>query len=331
MSSTTTWYGLGYACLLACVVGQAHATPAFSASASIEGLSYRLIDLDPNDGITPSLTFIDTVDGMQATNLAAYRSNFISTGWTEHSTVRDSIGGSPLSMASGGVSLQGEALAAANKQIDGLSSSVGASAEDAASRISAAGVQSHISFDGSLFSVGSSASSKYGPYFELSPQTLLVIDGMLRASVAVDPYAFTGTAADIVARELDVTIGTDAASSASFVMKTFLDPDNRFQTTYFSAASLSTYAVAGLTKTGVVTGSRPLTDAQEKTFHMELSNSSDGKVLGAMSNYAQSSASLSLMKSTVTPPVPEPSALWLSALGLLGLLTAARLGRNSRA
>ncbi|RZI74409.1 MAG: PEP-CTERM sorting domain-containing protein [Rubrivivax sp.] len=316
MTSTTPWTGLGCACLLACVMGQAQAAPAFSASATIEGLSYRLVDLDENDGIAPTLTFIETADGVLGTRVQANRSNFVGRGTAVSSVVKDLVGDAILSDSVGGVVLLDGASATAAKRADGLSSTVDASAQEATAWLDPAGVQNHISFDGALFYVGSSASSNYGPYFQLSPNTQLVIDGVLKGSVALDPYAFAGTRTDAVQQDLGVGLGVYGGASANFYIRTFADPDNRSVTTFFDGASLSTGTSAGLAPDGSVVASQPLTVAEERAFHIQITNANSASVLGSINSAAQSYGALRLDTSQVTPAVPEPSTWMLMGLGV---------------
>jgi hypothetical protein len=192
-------------CLAACCLSlSAHAaSPLFEGSASLTGLSFQLIDLDPNDGITPSVTFKTDQGLIFATGLR----RMVDMDNQEPNASKLALTAGSWLLPSSPVSvISTDGLSTASASADGLSSSVRVGLADVQNLPAAAAGSSQSSLEvwGStsagtsvqlpfsttdavtgVTTVGAMPDTGYAT-FKLSAHTAIVFSGHARASISVD-------------------------------------------------------------------------------------------------------------------------------------------------
>lgn len=285
--------------LLAAACGMAMScAQAANVSASVSDLTFTLVDLDPNDGIEPSITwtalsgdvFANASSGMQVMWVDAAQGIWA----PQYATVHPAFVGNDSSTAFptlGGAS----ATAQAGITASGLSASYMAPAQGGEG--------------------AATASLLVG--FQLSPMTQLVLSGRL----AWDLQAPGGALADVPA-------GASASSTLPFaVMSVYADVAlDVFGATAPGAQSWSDVEVQNVlnhtVSTDPTTDASPLQGSANRSFTYSLNN--DG--LDALSGNFRSLVSVSGSQlATQAGVVPEPATAGLAAIGaVLGLVARRR-------
>ncbi|KGM40393.1 hypothetical protein JY96_11110 [Aquabacterium sp. NJ1] len=309
--------------LLASLVSTASAADGIVASgaASVTGLSYHLIDLDPTDGIAPSITFNDSYVGI----------GVVTSTWTPQSqatgestrTPGDLFTATPADF----VSSSGNVTGSYNTNSATINSSLRASDLNA--------MASSYGTDGYTVSVTAASGMFFGrdetpdvpgvwfPFnpgqsaFTLSANTALVIDGQWHVNTGLDltqvqPGAFIDS---IQANGWSANF--DSHSSAVVALQ--LDDGNEGGVFAWNSHDL-TQSLDGNGLGELFTNN--VNDQADSPFSVQINNTGTSSVngflaLGATADYK------------VTVAVPEPGTWALMGLGLVGVLVTA--GKRRRA
>lgn len=296
----------------------AHAdTSAITGSASLTGLSYHLVDLDPNDGVTPWITFdsssfvgagsaVITVDALNNTLINA----------DPHTSPGDIFSSVPGSYQSpnGAVSF-----------------TYGPTGASAAVNISGANLGQLQGGDQPMYTISGLAGTTYGSQymsdfgasiptsgdvsFTLSPNTMLVIDGQVQASLSVDLTQIPQGSALLQG----VQAGQYTAHAMSFIGAGagFVSVTGEVLTSQITMLSVA----QDLDASGVSWAGSPASDSSALTpFELTFTNdSTDAKSAGFVAG-----AGVLAGVSFDAVPVPESGTWALMALGLLGVAGAVR-------
>jgi hypothetical protein len=293
---------------------------AITGSASLTGLSYHLVDLDPNDGIAPWITFdgsgyvgagsaIITVDALnnQVTNADPHISSgsiFSSTASSYQSpngAVSFTYGPTGASSA---VDISGASLGQLNGAAQPLYTVSGLAGTDYGSQY--------------LPDFGASVPMSGDFSFTLSPNTALVIDGQVQASISVDLAQIPQGSS----MQQDIQAGLYTAhamgiigAGAGFV-----------SANYEILSSQVTMLMVGqdLDASGVQWSGLPSSDSSALT-PFELTFTNDG--IDAKKGGFVAGAGAMGGVSFEAVPVPEPGTWALMGLGLAGLMAISRQRR----
>lgn len=311
-------------CLACLVLGQglvSHAATAAAGSMNITDFSYRLIDLDPTDGISPSIT-LATVGNREAPqiNLSAHETSYIRSGLSSYDSDASVVPGLLVGSGAGSAALH-EDLSITKAANGGISASVSASAQDVTQHLTTSSLSQHISFDGPLYRGEVYAGNYNSNYFQLSAKTALVIEGRMLGSSATDVRSLLDTQAFTAIEELKTGLDLSASAYASiFVSKVnssgsiILDgSEKRFESGTASSEMLFFDGVVS-SKSGV------LSATVDETFSIQFSNLESQTIFGKLDFYAHVSAQLMNIPTyripDFKPAVPEPSSQMLAVLGL---------------
>lgn len=304
------------AAVLACALGasMAHASTVSSASSSITGLSYRLVDLDTTDGITPWVEF---------TNNAVVAATGFPWGNQIQSAAGTVFAPPSLTVTDNGL------LASAN----GLQTS----AQLASSEIENAPLRDPATYN-DWFAKFGLVQSAYGtdtdielgtptPFpgefsLTLSANTALVIDGVFNITTQLDAtqLAQGSVLQGIQNGEYTGTFVSGAIGYVEFYSVEGLDAAP------FLMLKDSAQAESWLTQTLGASGvesSTGTSDSFQQAFSIQLSNATSGQYTGALKLFMGSQLSLSLQDTVVVvpevptvPSIPEPGTWGLMGLGL---------------
>lgn len=295
------------ACLLAMPTWGIAAAPVSisSSSAYVDGLSYRLVDLDANDGVTPWITFTGYGAPLSSSLNITQREQVRPTGFDDRKLQLD---GSLFSSSAGNLTSR-DGLATASKQGNSLSATAGIN---------------HDAGDFSGFAnQGLSAGSGSGSSWTLSPHTALVLEGAVSLSASINPDPFVGTGSPFLFD--DLFIGASATLYLDLIMDNAdglvgPDPSRSVLDSLHLRADAGYYGGSGVAPTVV------LSDSKQQPFSLTVRNTGDNARLGGLSLSVQAGGNL-LTAPTATS-VPEPSTAALSLIGLLGVITVAGRRRS---
>lgn len=305
---------------LATMASTASAADAIaSGSASVTGLSYHLIDLDPTDGIAPSITFNDSYVGIGAFT-SPWANNIAPVGeWVR--TPGDLFSSAPASL----VSSSGNVTGSYNPDSAAISTTLRGAELD----VIATG------FGGDGYSVTVTAASGmfygrdeipdfpglWGPLnpgqsaFTLSANTALVVDGQWHVNAGLDLTQLTpGAFLDgIQANAWSSYFFSHVAAGVALMLDNGQDAVLAFNSVEFEQA---------------LDGNGPgelftqrLSDQSDAPFSVQINNASTSSVNGMMVLGAEADYSVSVA-------VPEPGTWVLMGLGLVGIGAVARRRRD---
>lgn len=323
---------LALSALLLSLASSVHAADVPSpvtGSASITGLSYHLVNLDPSDGITPWIQFQNgTYVGLGSAVYTGYDYLPIGSGSSATTDAHTSTGDIFTAPGANYVSGSGEVNASYGPAGTSVTMRVNA---DQYSNLGGVGAfdPSHAIYNSSLLGVsGMAYGSNFYPLlgvnvpnptgnetsFTLSPHTLLVIDGQMQSNAAVDLTTLkNGPLLDgISAGSYTLNVTSVAASAVVLTDANGNGVDQALNTAF----GYQTRDQTGV----VVDAANPPTSASQSPFSVKFSNDSADAVKGGL---LIGSGVASMSQFSITA-VPEFSTWALMGLGLIGVAVAAR-------
>lgn len=292
-----------------------------TASASVTGLSYHLIDLDPNDGIAPSIQFhnsyVLTGDAKASGTTGVLNDNlvsgdlFSSTGGTYQSSSGEVLATYSPASLTGNVQLS-------SASVQNLNGTDGGAVGDTARYFWGGGVGTGFGtttyVDGISAPVPIPMPAVGDSAFTLSAHTALVIDGVAKVSTSVDlTKVASGALLDgIHTGALTADLYSDAGVMA-FVIDANGNSGDSFQLFSSSAQSLGPAGVLAIE-------GKPLSDSNETPFSLRIDNTTADLLNSGFLLGVGGQATLNVH----VVPVPEPASWAAMALGLVGLFGVAR-------
>lgn len=290
-----------------------------SGSASVTGLSYHLIDLDPTDGVAPSITFNDSYVGIAAVT-TAWANNMAPVGeWVR--TPGDLFTSAPANLVSSGGNVTGSYntdSAAISTSLRGAELNAMATrfGEDAYSvTVTAAsgmfyGKDEFPDYPGVLIAYNPGQSA-----FTLSANTALVVDGQWHVNAGLDlnqltPGAFLDS---IQANAWNAYFVNHVAAGVALVL------DNG-QDDVFAYNSVQLSQTLDGNGPGELFTQR-VSDESDAPFSVQINNASAASANGMLILGAEADYSVSVA-------VPEPGTWALMGLGLVGIGAVARRRRD---
>lgn len=269
--------------------------PLGTASAQLTNFRYHLIDLDPDDGIAPSIQF---AMGNQVA-LFASQGESNSQSYLSSSSPFDTEAG-PYSVQRG----SDQAIVDGNN----LSASSDIHIADAVPSSNASIFSGQ--HQATLGSRGSSLVSPYSQGWTLSARTALVVEGHALATVNNDLASLLPLTDKVI----------DSSSSASISMRLNAERDPTLDTAFSKSVFQSSYLDASGTIWTHASDPATLDEALFLTISNEGSTSMKGRLSFGLS------AVTSVSMQTLTSSVPEPSqwALYLMGVTLLPLAVGQR-------
>jgi hypothetical protein len=270
-------------------LGTAHAATA-TASASISDLSFTLIDLDPTDGIAPSLTFNDPNGYGYSAYGWAYASQNDSAGVyvSDNKSYTAPYDTNAFVTPGSASATAGGSTATASSTLNGYSATATSTLTGDPASPSDYGNASATTYPNNYY--------YYNQGFTLGANTLLLVKGKYAVSASVDA---TGTTSDY-------------AYAYAYMFGTFDSGNGIAQT-----AGLNKYVYAY----GDVTSGYPLSDSKSGTFGFSFANYAPTAGTGSFYN---SYTSVNTYVSTAAVPEADAWALALAGVGVAGLATTRR-------
>lgn len=307
--------------LLACLATTASAADTIaSGSASVTGLSYHLVDLDPNDGIAPSITFNDSYVGIGAVNGTGTLQQLSPVSeWVR--TPGDLFTSAPAALTSS----SGDATGSYNNNSASISTTLtGSSLNTMPTSLGEYGyVTTLTAASGMLF-----GKDEYPDYpglllpmnpgqsaFTLSANTALVIDGQWHVNASLDLNQLTSGAFlnSVQSNAWSAYFVNHVAAGVALQLDNGQDPVYAYNSIGLSQ-SLDGNGLGELSIQRV-------SDLNDAPFSVQIDNASTSSangllILGAVADYA------------VSVSVPEPGTWALMGLGLMGIGSVARRRRD---
>lgn len=294
------------------------------ASLSLSGLSFQLIDLDPNDGIAPSLSFVS--NGLIDTQSFAYdesNDTFLPAGPSYADSILPTA---PLNYVTQ------DGLSSVNSTANGVT----LKSQLPLSQLTAQGYTEGY-FAGDLFTQTDLVA---GDAFTLSAGTGLIVRGTLTGQSSFD---VSSAAAEFGAQGYDTwsAYGYAGAAGSFFMAASVKDLyDSNGDYVGFSVEQGNRIDLDVGRYVSFMNGDENLliSDSQAQDFEFTLANFGSSDMNGIFALNMNVSSSLSLDASSLyTPPipetlpvtpVPEPSTYALMGLGLVGIAVVARRRRH---
>ena len=277
------------------VAASASSTPLGSASAQLTDLSYRLVDLDPDDGIAPSITFT-TGNQVRLFAEGGFSNSRETLGWLSN-PFDAATALSTVAVDGEQAAIEGNSLSARSDIFIG----------DAVANNALLATGQH---QASVASRGSLGTSPFTQGWTLSARTALVVEGRALATLnndltsllpLVDKDIHSSSTASIgLSLEAERNPGLQASFSKFVFKNSRLDASGNIWTDASDPAAL------------------------DETFVLTLSNEGATAMKGRLGFGVNAVTSLSV--TTLTSPVPEPSqwALYLMGMAMLPLVARRR-------
>lgn len=286
-----------------------------TASSSVTNLRYHLVDLDPNDGVTPWVSF-DLYDymthqpagvGSSTFDLAAYAG--FQTG-SESSTT--SLTGNVFSADSGSVSTVRSSLLA-SKNANNMVASAQVTEADLANPTYREGANTWV------YTASSSVNFGYGNLngiydnFALSAHTAFVIDGVSDSGATIDTSSLTQGALASYVDGPNESISISTMGIANLYISAFLLNE---KTQFYERQEAYGYASSSSKVLVDATGTHVLPSVDQPNehtpFELVFTNDKSQYVTGTMLWYVYNNIEIANY-------VPEPDTWALFGLGLLGI------------
>jgi len=297
-------------CVLAFSTGSTFAASfdtVVSGAASLSNLTYRLVDLDPLDGIAPSISFyskIATAGDASLGDGSSYNSKDLKVNglFLSDSTTFQSLNGNAQSSVSGATNV----TASAKLTLDQTQAFInGAYLNDPA-----------LAQNSSVERFGQT------PYtWQLSPHTQLIIEGSSSnnlnsdiSKITVDPSVFRYAGAT------QYTISGGASAGVQLSFTGLSDYNSDVYSTYYNNNSVSyVFTKEGMTQS---LATRDISETFQVSVKNNTSSSRNGVILYSVATNLSTTLSF-------VPTIPEPNTWALFGLGFLGIgLRASRMKRH---
>lgn len=295
----------------------AHAAePAIQASTSLSGLSYRVVDLAPDDGIAPQVTF---TSGQPMLGMVDY-----SKPWNQE---RTSVGGAPFNAEAGGFD-GGPGEVSGRITATGQSLTLSTQADQIVNPTVMAKVAQQLQdnpyLNPGLYSAGGTIYTTLpGMRWELTPHTALVIEGEISAELALQ-------LGDIDRSQLTPYIDGQGRTMSFYVQASSgisLVSDEWMKDPFGNGPRSSIHASFDREINWGPEGDRDQwrSDSRPESgfFTISLANDTGQRLAGNFYQESHLNTWAQLSDPRFSPTVPEPSTYLLFALGV-SLLPLAR-------
>ncbi|RZI86632.1 MAG: PEP-CTERM sorting domain-containing protein [Rubrivivax sp.] len=332
------------------VLAQAQASPdLFTGTAAMTGFAYHLVDLAPDDGVTPWIQF---GQGLSAPAMGYLSPLGHADYWTEEGPTYPADGSTSYTgfLPSTPViaqSLDGLASAQANASAVSVSTHTTLNSFSQVSAGSAGDPLAHLdvsstaatrtplsAFDyevdpdsGSTRVSATAFEAGQGANFTMSARTRLVIDGVLDARIAFNRGALS---ADLQAALADGSASIEGVAGAG-VLLSLANREADLDGTVWPSVEDAVAAVMAITHQSseslFLDTADGDTGAEAKAFSLALENSEASDAQGFLGFALGTNVGLHVPKALVpsaSAPLPEPGTWALTGLGMLGLGAIAR-------
>lgn len=291
-----------------------------SGSASVTGLSYHLIDLDPNDGIAPSITFNDSYVGIAADTGTSANQQFTPAGeWVR--APGDLFTSAPVNWTSSSGNVTGNynsnsaAISTTLRGADLNAMATGLGGDGYSVTLTAAsgmfyGKDEFPDYPGVLIAYNPGQSS-----FTLSANTALVIDGQwhVNASLDLNQLASGAFLNSIQANAWNAFVVNHVAAGVALQLDNGQDGVFAYNSVQYSQALDGNGP-------GELFSQRD-SEQSDAPFSVQINNASASSANGMLILGAEADYSVSVA-------VPEPGTWVLMGLGLVGIGVVARRRRD---
>lgn len=300
----------------------AHAAePAIQASTSLSGLSYRVIDLAPNDGITAQVTF---TSGLPLLGMVDYS--------RPSSSQTISVGGAPFNVEPGGFD-GGPGEVSGRITSTGQSLSLSVQGDQIVNPAVTAKVDQQIEanpyLNPSLYGAGGQIyTMSPGIRWEITPRTALVVEGQLSAELALQLSGIDRSqlAPYIEGQGRRFSLNVQAYTGVSLLSDLWLSDPLANNPGPISSAGASFDRQITWGPEGDHDQGESDDQPESRAFTLTINNTGGQRMAGKL--YLESRlntwAQLSQPPFDPTSSVPEPSTYLLFILGVAGLSLARR-------
>ena len=295
---------------------------AVSASATslarvdVSGLTYRLVDLNTNDGIAPWIAFTAPANSQSSSTLNAQQR----LGFTVSENVT-SEGGNWLQAPSA----QSAALADGSGRVELSSGNISASSQGKVQNMTDPANLQHLNEDQFRY-IGQnveSTSSSFGGrlYWTMSANTALIVEGFVGINTLADATPLLGTALEDASRASFRNVTQGSYAMADFYVYGRVGDDIVTSSGGDSAwidLRAESHLSPGLVTAG--TGER-FGNSRGQSFAIRFDNATSLAKMGVLGAQASAITYLEMDPLRFVPesPIPEPGTAALTALGLVGL------------
>ncbi|MGC4061867.1 MAG: PEP-CTERM sorting domain-containing protein [Aquabacterium sp.] len=297
------------------VIGQAAASPVISTVTSrLSNLQIELIDLAPNDGIAPSITFNGSGvwDAYGGTPVTLYSNGLLPSSTVTHTSTD---GSTVLTASPSGIEITSQLT------YDALQSNAAETAYDGYYRINGSlGI-------GHGLDLTNLSAPDLGPSFTLSPHTLAIVRGNLSTSWTLDGQAIASQLDPKYSTWSVTALGSPNVEVGLQYGTEFRDANGGIQGGVYAggdaALSPPVYSVAGSDNTSFQS------NQASHDFMFSIANVGDGSEAGTVAMSISTGLTYTVSGFGIDPNgviagIPEPGTWMLMGLGLVGIALARR-------
>lgn len=318
MTFTRLTVAIGLLATTTLTLDAAHAAePAIQASTSLSGLTYRVVDLAPNDGIAPQVIFSS---GQPLLGMVDYSPNaqtmFTTVGGAAFNAQAGGFDGGP-GQVSGRITSAGQSLSLSTQADQIVNPSIMAKV--------AQQIQDNPYLNPDLYVAGGAINTvSPGIRWELTPHTALVIEGEISAELAlqlggIDRSQLTPY---IEGQGRSMNLHVQASSGVSLLSDAWLkDP---FGNGPRSGAYVSYDREINWRPDGNLDQWRSDNRPESSHFTISLENTTGQRLAGNFYQESRLNTWAQFSDPRFSPTVPEPSSYLLFSLGVTGLCLARR-------